>query len=46
MILKDKIAAQLPDWRERVTQLVKETGDVKVGEINITQIYGGMRNVK
>lgn len=46
MILKDKIAAQLPDWRARVTQLVKESGDVKVGEINIAQVYGGMRSVK
>jgi citrate synthase len=46
MDLKEKIAAQLPDWRARVTKLVKETGDVKVGEVNIGQVYGGMRSVK
>ena len=46
MILKDKIAAQLPEWRERVRKLVKESGDVKVGEVTISQVYGGMRNVK
>ena len=46
MILKDKIRAQLPEWRERVTKLVKEKGDVKVGEVTISQVYGGMRDVK
>jgi citrate synthase len=46
MILKDKIAAQLPEWRERVRKLVKESGDVKVGEVTISQVYGGMRTVK
>jgi citrate synthase len=46
MELKDKIAAQLPEWRERVKKLVKESGEVKVGEVTISQVYGGMRDVK
>lgn len=46
MILKEKLAAQLPEWRERVKKLVKESGQVKVGEVNIGQVYGGMRDVK
>ena len=46
MILKDKFAAQLPEWRDRVGNLVKENGNVKVGEITIAQVYGGMRGVK
>lgn len=46
MILKEKIAAQLPEWRERVASLVKESGDVKAGEVTIGQIYGGMRGVR
>lgn len=46
MILKEKIAAQLPEMRERVTKLVKESGGVKADEITIGQIYGGMRGVK
>lgn len=46
MELKTKLAAQLPDWRERVRKLVKESGDVKVGEVNIGQVYGGMRGVR
>jgi len=46
MILKEKIYEQLPVWRERVKRLVKEKGDVKVGEVTIAQVYGGMRDVK
>ena len=46
MLLQEKIAAQLPEWRERVKKLVKEASAVKVGEVNIGQVYGGMRDVK
>ncbi len=46
MILKDKISQQLPEWRARVSKLIKEKGDVKVGEVTISQVYGGMRDVK
>ena len=46
MLLKGRIASQLPEWRERVRKLVKENGDVKVGEVTIAQVYGGMRDVR
>ncbi len=46
MLLKDKIDQQLPEWRRRVQKLVKEKGDMKVGEVTISQVYGGMRDVK
>jgi citrate synthase len=46
MLLQEKIEQQLPDWRERVRKLIKEKGDVKVGEVTISQVYGGMRDVK
>lgn len=46
MVLKEKIAASIPAWRERVRQLLNESGDVKVGEVNIRQVYGGMRDVE
>jgi citrate synthase len=45
MILKEKLAAQIPVWRERVKKLLAESGDVKVGDITIKQVYGGMRDV-
>lgn len=46
MLLHERIATQLPEWRERVKKLVKESGSVKVGEVTIGQVYGGMRDVK
>lgn len=46
MRLMEEIAARLPAWRERVRTLVQESGDVKVGEVSIAQVYGGMRDVK
>jgi citrate synthase len=46
MIIKEEIEKQLPDWHERVRRLIKEKGDVKVGEVTISQVYGGMRDVK
>ncbi|HWQ82970.1 MAG TPA: citrate (Si)-synthase [Anaerolineales bacterium] len=46
MLLKEKIAAQLPAWQTRVKRLVKEFGEAKVGEVTIDQVYGGMRGVK
>ena len=46
MLVKDKIAAQLPEWRARVRKLVKEHGDVVADQVTVKQIYGGMRGVK
>lgn len=46
MIIQDKIAAQLPAWRERVHRLIKEHGDLRVGEVTIEQIYSGIRGVQ
>jgi citrate synthase len=46
MILHDKISSQLPDWRERVKKLVKEHAAVVVDQVNVGQVYGGMRDIK
>lgn len=46
MSLKEKIASQIPAWRARVKHLVSSSGDVKVGDVTIKQVYGGMRDVK
>ncbi len=45
MIIEDKIAEQIPAWRERVKRLVAEHGSKKVCEITVDQIFGGMRGV-
>ncbi len=46
MILQEKIQAQLPEWRERIKKLAKDHSEVKVAEVNIGQIVGGMRDIK
>lgn len=46
MILHDNISVQLPAWRERVKVLVKENGDKLIDQVNIGQVYGGMRDIK
>jgi len=46
MILHEKISAQLPEWRERVKTLAKDHGEVKVDDVTVSQIIGGMRDIK
>ena len=46
MSLKEKFNAKLPEWLERVKKLLKESGEVKVCVVTISQVYGGMRDVK
>lgn len=46
MIIKEKLETIIPEWRERVKRLVEEGGDQQVGNVTISQVYGGMRGVK
>jgi citrate synthase len=46
MILHEKMTAQLPAWKERVKTLVKEHGETVVDKVTISQVYGGMRDIK
>jgi citrate synthase len=46
MILHEKIAAQLPEWRERMKSLAKEHADVVVDQVTVGQVIGGMRDIK
>jgi citrate synthase len=46
MILHEKMAAQLPAWRERVKTLIKDHGETVVDQVTISQVYGGMRDIK
>ena len=46
MTLHEKFASILPEWRDRVGNLLSQHKDVLVDEVTIGQIYGGMRGVK
>ncbi len=46
MSLKEKLFEKIQEHRPRTTKLVKEYGDVKVGDVTIAQVIGGARGVK
>src|SRR5512141_1698317 len=45
MSIKDRIAEKLPAWRERTNRLIKEHGTVKIADVTVDQIFGGIRGV-
>ncbi|HET7100437.1 MAG TPA: citrate (Si)-synthase, partial [Terriglobia bacterium] len=44
--LHDRLAEQSPALREKVHNIVSEYGATVLSEVNVTQVYGGMRGVK
>ncbi len=44
--LKEKLQKKIENWRPRTTRLLKDYGTVKVDEVTIQQVIGGMRGVK
>jgi citrate synthase len=46
MILHEKVAEQLPTWRERYKLLAKDYAEVVVDKVTVGQIVGGMRDIK
>lgn len=44
--LKEKLAQKIEEHRPRTTKLLKEHGDVKIGDVTIEQALGGGRGVK
>ncbi|WP_027389241.1 citrate (Si)-synthase [Chrysiogenes arsenatis] len=46
MGLKEKLRQKIVEHRPRTTKLMKEHGNVKIGEVTIEQCIGGARDVK
>ncbi len=46
MLLKERLEAIIPGWRDRQRRLAKEYGDVVIDQVHMRQILGGMRGVK
>ena len=40
MAMKEALEAKIDAWRPRTTRLIKEFGDVKVGDVTISQAIG------
>ncbi|MEA1996632.1 MAG: citrate (Si)-synthase [Gemmatimonadota bacterium] len=45
-ILKEKLAAQIPQLREDLKKLIVENGDKVISDVTLQQMFGGMRGVK
>ncbi len=45
-LLKERLAQKIEEHRPRTTKLLKEYGDVKLGDVTIAQALGGGRGVK
>lgn len=45
MDIRERIACQLPEYRERVSRLKRDFGDFKIADVTVDQIYGGIRGV-
>ncbi len=44
--LQEKVAAQIPSFRDSVKKLQKEQGAKVISQVTVEQAYGGMRGVK
>ncbi len=44
--LKEKLFSKIEPKRKEVRDLLKESGDHKLGEVTVAQAYGGMRGIK
>ena len=44
--LKQVLAKKIQEWRPRTQSLLKEYGNVKIDDITVSQVIGGMRGIK
>ncbi len=44
--LKQTLSNKIDAHRPRITKLVKECGDIKLGDVTIAQAIGGARGIK
>ena len=45
MNLKEKFKSKIEPWRAKVKTLIKKYGDVKISNVTVAQVFGGMRNI-
>ena len=44
--LKTKLKEKIPEVQNEIKELLKNKGDMKIGEVTVSQAYSGMRGVK
>ncbi|MFQ6612435.1 MAG: citrate (Si)-synthase [Fidelibacterota bacterium] len=45
-LLQRNLEELLPGWQDEIRSIVKEKGHVKVSDVSVSQVYGGMRGIK
>lgn len=45
-LLQRNLEELLPGWQDEIRSIVKEKGYVKVSDVSVSQVYGGMRGIK
>ena len=44
-IIKDRFKVKADQWHAEIKELVKEHGNKKIGEVQLSQVYQGMRGM-
>lgn len=45
-LLKNTLSQKIPDWRYDAKKLIEDKGNQVIGEVSLSQVYGGMRGIK
>ena len=45
-MLQKVLSKKIPQWQEEIELLLKDSGSNTIGEVSVSQAYGGMRGVK
>lgn len=45
-MLQQVLSEKIPSWQDEIRAVIQDKGDSKVGDVTVSQLYGGMRGIK
>jgi citrate synthase len=45
-MLHKVLSEKIPQWQDEIRKVIQDRGDEKVGDVTVSQLYGGMRGIK
>lgn len=45
-MLHKVLSEKIPQWQDEIRKVIQDRGDAKVGDVTVSQLYGGMRGIK
>jgi len=45
-MLHKVLSEKIPEWQDEIRKVIQDKGDTKVGDVTVSQLYGGMRGIK